>query len=87
MRVIVEGKSIETKDIWKIEKRYGNPSYDYIGFRVGIIDKEDLVFGREIQRGTHGDDMRRMQKPYDEAMVNLIELWNKDKCEHVIIHI
>ena len=87
MEVVVQGKLIDTKKIWKIEERYGNPSYDEIGFRVGIIDDDDILFGREIQRGTHGDDKRQMQKPYNEAMQKLIKLWEQDKSEHPIINI
>ena len=85
MQVIVNGISIETKEIWKIEPLYGNPYWHEAGFRVGLIDKESLEFGKTFPEITNGNEIKSYQEKYDKAMKRLIELWEKDKIETEII--
>lgn len=87
MKVVVEGKLIETREIWKIESLYGFPDYDTVGLRIGLIDKDDIEFGHKMSRGTHGDDERANQKKYDRVIERLTKIWKQDKSEYEIIEI
>ncbi len=76
--IVVEGHTIETKEIWEIKGIYKSRE---CGVKIKLIDKPTIYIGRSIPYETYPSEFRGYYAPYEKLEKSLIEQWEADKTE------
>ena len=78
MEIIIEGHKVDTKDIWDIELITDSR---YVGIRIRVIDKPDILIGRKIAYETYSSEYSNIYAPYKKLYSEVKEKWELDKTE------
>lgn len=76
MEIIIEGRKVDTLDIWDIEI-VKNTREVYI--LVKITDDKPIKIGRHISCETYPSEFRDIYAPYEKLYDALKTKWNGDK--------
>lgn len=76
MKIVVQGHTIETTEIYDIVDI--SDSWQ-VGFKICLIDKPDLVIGRNIDYDCSPDRRHSIEYPYERLMKEVKAKWEEDK--------
>jgi len=75
MEIIVEGRTIDTREIWKIE----SAQRGYHGFVIGLIDKSDFEIRQKKDLTGGKEQENQIENKYDKLRKAVEAKWNEDK--------
>lgn len=84
MEIVVEGRKIDTKDIFAIVdiEHYKTAFFNReAGFIIERIEKKDLRFGEGIPYETYPSEIGRIKAKWKKLQDAVCEKWEKDKTE------
>ncbi len=78
MKVIIEGHTVETTEIWDIVYK-SDPWGVYV--TIKITDKPDLVIGRKLPYDMTSSRLDELRSPYIKLYKSIKEQWEADMSE------
>ncbi len=76
MEIIVEGRKIETKEIWKVSLITESRK---CGVLIQLVDKCDIFIGRSIPYETYPSEFQGYYAPYKKLYAQIKEQWDADQ--------
>lgn len=78
MEIIVQGHTIDTKDIWDIQ--YESDSWK-VSVTIKLTDKADIVIGRKVPWECSRFTMDGIVSPYKKLYTDIKTKWEADKSD------
>lgn len=78
MKIIIEGRSIDTLEIWDIQLVMKSQKVEIV---IRITDKHDITIGRKIPYETYESEFSGIYAPYKKLYKELKEKWEADKSD------
>ena len=84
MKIVVLGKTIETREIYNIQDvEQGKSCFlnREAGFIIFLIDKSPLVFKQDIPYYSYASEISAIKQKWFELQTEVFEKWQLDKCD------
>lgn len=78
MKIIIQGREIDTKEIWDIKLKTESR---YVKLIIKITDKPNIEIGRNIVYETYPSEFREIYAPYERLYKEIKEKWEADKAD------
>lgn len=78
MEIIIEGRKIDTLDIWDIELVTNTREAKII---IKVTDKPQIIIGRNIPYETRQGEFREYWRPYEKLYAEITKKWEADKSD------
>lgn len=78
MEIIIQGRLVDTQKIWDVKLDSDSRG---IWIYVRIIDKEDIVIGRDIPYDSSPNTVSSYKAPYRRLYEEIKKKWEEDKTD------
>lgn len=78
MKIIIQGREVDTLDIWDIEL---NTESRFVNVIIKIKDAPQILIGRSIPYETYPTEFREIYAPYERIYKEIKEKWEADKAD------